>query len=206
MRKLIKFLRSPFLDKLNILHYFWRMFVGIIYYRRIFASFGSGSILYKPMLLGNTRFIHIGKNVQIRQGARLETVVIDPANPPELRIEDNVSIEQDVHIVVLGKMTIGRNVSIAPRCTFNCGAHPFRDVNDSRRIGDRLEGKDSFLIIGQDSFIGAGCVFQMNVELGAYAVIGSNAVVNQDIPSYSVAAGNPARVMMVYNKEDNCWV
>ena len=82
--KLRKFFKLPFHDKLNVLHTALYYLKGILYYRWVFGSFGSGSVLYKPMFLSNPRFMHIGKNVSIRQGVRLEALMIDPGNPPEL--------------------------------------------------------------------------------------------------------------------------
>ncbi len=204
--KLKKFCAMPFVNKVNSLHRLWRLLIGVLYYRRVFASFGNGSVLFKPMLLSNTQFIHIGKNVLIREGARLETVMIDPANPPELRIGDNVTIEQDVHIVVLGKMTIGDDVSIAPRCTFNCGSHPFLNVHDPVKIGSRLAGVNYIIEVGEGALLGVGCVVQMNVRIGRYVVVGSSSVVKRNIPEYSIADGNPLVVGMRYDPEQNRWV
>ena len=38
------------------------------------------------------------------------------------------------------------------------------------------------------------------VTLGARVVIGAGAIVTKDVPSYSIAAGNPARVLRTLPK------
>jgi len=203
--KLETFSERPFHDKLNALHGALCDLKGVFYYRRVFGSFGSGSRLYKPMLLSNPRFMHIGRNVSIRPGVRLEAVMIDPRNPPELRIGDNVNIEQDVHIVFLGKVKIADNVSITARCSLLGGTHPFLDVRNPIKIGSRLSGAKSFIEIGEGSFFGIGTVIAMNVRIGRHVVIGSNSVVKRSIPDYSVADGNPAEVIMRYDAEQDTW-
>lgn len=49
--------------------------------------------------------------------------------------------------------------------------------------------------IGNRVFIGAGALILPNVTIGDDVVIGAGTVVNKDIPSNSVAVGNPARVI-----------
>src|SRR5947209_5191569 len=103
-RKMWSFAQTPLPNKLNTLHCAFCRLKGVLYYRNIFGSFGRGSVLFKPMLLSNPRCMYIGRNVCIRKGVRLEAVVIDPERPPELHIGNNVNIEQNVHIVFMGKV------------------------------------------------------------------------------------------------------
>ena len=50
-------------------------------------------------------------------------------------------------------------------------------------------------LIGNDVWIGQNAVILPGVHIGDGAIIGANAVVGSDIPPYSVAVGNPARVI-----------
>lgn len=192
--KLSHFVHMPFQNKRNALHYLWRRFVGALYYRQIFASFGYGSVLYRPLFVANAQFIHIGKNVQIRQGVRLEGILTDSATTPELRIGDNVVIEQNVHITFHRCITIEDKVSIAPMCTITDTTHPFDDVGNAQ-FGALVRHDDATVVIGEGTFIGAGTVVLPNVILGARCVIGANSVVTRNMPPRSVAAGSPARVL-----------
>lgn len=49
-------------------------------------------------------------------------------------------------------------------------------------------------VIGNDVWIGQNVTFLPGVHVGDGCIIGANAVVASDIPPYSVAVGNPARV------------
>ncbi len=204
-RTIGSFLLSSLPDKFNLLSLVWYRLKGIFYYRHVFGSFGKGSVIYKPTMLNNPRFMHIGKDVSIRRGVRLEAVVSDPANPPELRIGNNVNIEQDVHIVFTGKIVIADNVSITARCSLLGGAHPFFDVHSPVKIGARLTGATSRIEIGEGSFLGIGSVVMINVKIGRHVVIGSNSVVTKSIPDYSVADGKPAKVCMKYDAGSDSW-
>lgn len=50
-------------------------------------------------------------------------------------------------------------------------------------------------IIGNDIWIGQSVTFLLGVHVGNGTIIGANAVVASDIPPYSIAIGNPARIV-----------
>ena len=56
--------------------------------------------------------------------------------------------------------------------------------------------------IENDVWIGRGCAILSGVKIGNGAVIGCNAVVTQDVPAYSIAAGNPAKVISMRFPEE----
>lgn len=49
-------------------------------------------------------------------------------------------------------------------------------------------------VIGNDVWVGRGAVILSGVTVGHGAVIAAYSVVSQDVPSYAVVAGNPARL------------
>ena len=52
---------------------------------------------------------------------------------------------------------------------------------------------DGEIIIGNDVWIGSNAVILPNCTIGEGAIIGAGAVVTNDIESYSIVAGVPAR-------------
>jgi acetyltransferase-like isoleucine patch superfamily enzyme len=172
----------------------------------VFAEFGEESLLFKPTLISAPQFIHIGRKVSIRSGARLEAVFLDPLYPPEIRIGNNVHIEQDIQIGCVGRVKIADNVAIAPRCSIIGGFHPFFDVESVVPIKDRLAGARSSTEIGENSLIGIGTVIKLNVKIGKHVVVGPNSVVASNLPDFCFAEGNPATVLLKYDFATKRWV
>jgi virginiamycin A acetyltransferase len=93
---------------------------------------------------------------------------------------------------IFGRVDIQDDVITAQACQF---------VSGKRGHGiDRTDvpimsqpGEHTRLQIGPDVWFGANCTVAANVGKGC--VIGSGAVVVQDIPDWSVAVGNPSRVI-----------
>jgi acetyltransferase-like isoleucine patch superfamily enzyme len=200
-----RFLKWPLQEKLNYLESSFYRLKSAVYYRRIFGSFGSGSTLYSPMLLTNPQFIHIGNNVLIRKGVRLEAIASDPLSPPELWIGDNVNIEQNVHIVCHSRVIIGNHVSITGNCAIVDVTHPYENIVDPLKIGDRILAERSFVEIGEKSFLGFNAIILPNVRLGSYCIVGAHSLVTKHVPDYSVVTGNPARVVRRFDAESGKW-
>ena len=58
------------------------------------------------------------------------------------------------------------------------------------------------MIIGNNVWIGGNAVICPGVHIGDNAVIGAGSVVTRDIPAWSVAAGNPCRVIRKITDDD----
>ncbi|RGL06959.1 acyltransferase [Bifidobacterium pseudocatenulatum] len=62
------------------------------------------------------------------------------------------------------------------------------------------------VIIGSGAWIGNNVIILGGVSIGEKAVIGAGAVVTKSIPAYSIAVGNPARVIKQYDHKRGEWV
>ena len=58
------------------------------------------------------------------------------------------------------------------------------------------------VIIGDNVWIGGNTVICPGVQIGSNVVIGAGSVVTKDIPDWSVAAGNPCRVLRKITEDD----
>lgn len=201
-----RFWRTPWYEKLRRVALACSRIKGRVWYRAVFAEFGAGSSIRKPLAIVNPGFIRVGAGVSIAPGARLEAIQDNPRRTPRLSIGDGTSIEQNVHIVCHSRVAIGCNVSITGQCSIVDVTHPFEDIHDARRIGARIQDDDSFVEIGDGCFLGFGAVVLPNVRLGKYVVIGANSVVTRDVPDYSVAVGSPARVVRRYDFASERWL
>jgi acetyltransferase-like isoleucine patch superfamily enzyme len=204
--KLKRFSHAPLLNKVHSVSTLYYRMKGVVLYRRVFAKFGKGSCIRKPMLILNPSYMSVGDRVSIRDGARLEVVLTSDHRVPHLSIGNDTNIEQNVHIVCHSRIHIGNHVSITGYCSVVDVTHPFDNVRDMTKIGARIKDEDSFVEIGDNSFIGYGSVILPNVRIGINVVIGANSVVAGDVPDYSIAAGTPAVVLKQYDWTAKDWV
>ena len=99
-----------------------------------------------------------------------------------------------------GRITIGDHASIAPNVQIYTAYHP---CHARDRFGEaKAHGSFEFcktlaapVTIGNHVWIGGGVIILPGVTIGDNVVIGAGSVVTKDIPSDSVAYGNPCRVV-----------
>lgn len=60
---------------------------------------------------------------------------------------------------------------------------------------DFVKGRNSDTRIGSNCFIGADSIVMSGVTVGDHCIIAAGSIVTQDVPSRSIVAGNPARVV-----------
>lgn len=84
-------------------------------------------------------------------------------------------------------ITIGNHVLIAPGALLTTLSH------DYRAPGMPVEARP--ITVGDQVWIGARAVILPGVSLGTGAVVAAGAVVNADVPAWTVVAGVPARVV-----------
>ncbi len=88
------------------------------------------------------------------------------------------------------KITIGRDVLIGPNVSLLTAGHPVDP--EIRRSG--LEFAKP-IVIGDNVWLGGGCIVTPGVTIGSNSVIGAGSVVTKDIPEGVVAVGVPCRVI-----------
>lgn len=98
-----------------------------------------------------------------------------------------------------GKITIGDNVRIGPYTVMRASNHKIDDIDRPIYTQGHEPGE---IIIEEDVWIGAHVTLLPNIKIGRSTVIGAGSVVTSDIPSFSIAAGIPARVIKMRRKQD----
>lgn len=109
----------------------------------------------------------------------------------------NVFINYNCTLLDVGKITIGDNCMLAPNVSIYTAGHPLHP--DSRNSGYEY-GAD--VTIGKNVWIGGSVVITPGVHIGECCVIGAGSVVTKDIPAWSLATGNPCRVIRTITEED----
>ena len=97
-----------------------------------------------------------------------------------------------LHNTVIGPVTIGSHVNLAQGITVTALNHNFCDT--SKRIDEQgISTKP--VVIEDDVWIGANAVILPGVTVGRHAVVAAGAVVNKDVPPYSIVGGVPAKIL-----------
>jgi acetyltransferase-like isoleucine patch superfamily enzyme len=104
--------------------------------------------------------------------------------------------------VVIGPVEIGNNVIFAQHVGILAMNHGYTDIQtpirDQKCTADLIRIEDN-------CWIGTNAVVISGVTIGRHSVIAAGSVVTKDIPPYSVAVGNPARIIRQYNHKTGEW-
>ena len=102
---------------------------------------------------------------------------------------------------------IGKYYSIGHRIKFIAGlnhdssrvsTYPFHEAFEGMHggsVNNYPESNHYQIVIGNDVWIGQNVTIMPGVHIGDGAIIGANATVASDIPPFSIAVGNPAKVI-----------
>lgn len=149
--------------------YFW-------YFKAIMAARGS---LWSHILK------KVGNNFQLGGACRI-------SGPENIEIGNNVSIENNCSLYGQGGIKIGNNVMIASYIHIISQDHNFSELDKPVR-DQGINCKNIY--IEDDVWIGINSVILKGVTIGRGSVVGAGSIVTKDIPPYSIAVGNPARVI-----------
>jgi len=129
----------------------------------------------------------IGNNVYVGH----DTIICGYYNSI-LIIHDNVWIGPQCYMHSAGGIEIQENVGIGPGVKILTSYHNLEELEKPIRLRS-LIFKPVKLQKGCD--IGMGAIINPGVIIGKNAQIGSGSVVTKNIPDYTIAVGNPARVL-----------
>lgn len=114
-----------------------------------------------------------------------------------IELGENFYSNHNLVILDGGKVTFGENVFVAPNCGFHTAGHPI----DFELRNQGLEYAYP-ITVGSNVWIGAGVQVMPGVTIGDNVVIGGGSIVVKDIPSNSVAVGNPCKVIRTITEAD----
>ena len=140
--------------------------------------------IYRPFLK------RVGKNFQVALYAKIE-------HPEGIVVGDNVYVGHGSWLSGLrGGIILADEVMLGPFVTMVSSNHTME--NRSFRFGP---GVGAEIRVGFGTWIAAGATIIAGTTIGDSCLIAAGAVVNQDIPANSIAAGIPAKAVSATNKQ-----
>ena len=133
--------------------------------------------------------ISIGKNTSLNDRVYLDTETPDNGY---IRIGADSYIGTGTTLFGHQGLEVGDHVLMAQNITLTPYSHIFE--NPARDIITQ-GGHSRKVTIGRDVYIGMGVCILYSGDIGEGSVIGAGSVVAKPVPPYSVAVGNPARVI-----------
>ena len=138
---------------------------------------------------------------EMGEGSTIEDFCTINYGVGDVLIGDNTLI--GMSNVIIGPVTIGNDVILAQNIVVSALNHEYRDVTLPIHAQKILTAP---IVIEDDCWIAANAVITAGVTIGKHSVVAANAVVTKNIPPYSVAVGNPAKVIKQYDFELKDWV
>ena len=153
----------------------------------------SRQILQKLNFLDHSDFAGISEIVKELFGKSEGAFV----NPPfycdygsHIEVGKNFFANYNCTLLDVAKIKIGDNCQMAPNVAIYTAGHPIHPVS---RNSAYEYGKE--VTIGDNVWLGGNTVVCPGVHIGNNVVIGAGSVVTRDIPDWSIAAGNPCKVI-----------
>ena len=130
----------------------------------------------------------VGQGAFLMGNLRLKSAAPDFYN--KLSIGGGATLADSITINLDGKVTIGKNVAIAPHVVIYTGSHQIGP--GSKRIGDFTSLP---VTIEQGAWVRVGAIIVPGVTVGRGAIVAAGAVVLKDVPPNTYVEGNPAQVI-----------
>jgi acetyltransferase-like isoleucine patch superfamily enzyme len=125
------------------------------------------------------RCAEAGANIRLRM-----PVVI--YHPESLTLGDSIDIGEFVVLRASGGLRIGDRVLVAAHAVLTTRGHP-RSLPRYGRV------EDAPIVLEDDVWIGTGAIVLPGVTIGRGAIVAAGAVVTEDVASFTVVGGVPAR-------------
>lgn len=113
-------------------------------------------------------------------------------SPEGIHLKDNINISHNCLIGGEGGVFIGNFVMIGPNTCIVSGNHGFLR-GDIPMV--RQKPISAPIKIADDVWIGANVIILPGTTIGQGAIVGGGSIVTKNIEPYSIAAGNPAKVI-----------
>lgn len=137
----------------------------------------------------------------LERDAQIEDFAVVNNGAGDVRIGEGSRV--GVGSVVVGPVDIGRYVFLGQHVSVQGLIHGYEDVTQDPNLQPLMLRP---VKVGDYTHLGTNSTIMAGVTIGERCQIGAGSVVTKDIPPYTVAVGNPARVVKRYDFEKKEWV
>lgn len=187
--------------KLHLKFVRYRDMLYTLWIRNFLGETGTGSVFHYPLSLqgGGCRNVRVGARTRMEAHGIIgcwEKFGENQHYKPEIIIGDDCNIGEYCHITAIHRITIGKNLLTGRFVYIGDNAHGGLSLEEAAipPISRPLHSKGE-IVIGDNVWIGDKATILGGVKIGNNVIIAANAVVTKDIPSNSLVAGVPAKII-----------
>lgn len=179
------------------------------FFPRLFGCCGKNVLFGRFIRIQNPKHIEIGDHVVISDRVTLGAGCMkDQSQHPVIKIMDHVFIGIETTVKTANApVTIRSGANLSSYCHLR--AHIPIDIgsdtllaaycqigSESHSIPDKINSPSQKGIkVASGCWLGVRVRIEESVRVGQGTIVGAHALVNNDLPEYVIAAGNPARLI-----------
>jgi acetyltransferase-like isoleucine patch superfamily enzyme/glycosyltransferase involved in cell wall biosynthesis len=171
--------------------WFIRLFINRFFHKR-----GKNSLIRRPSRMDVFPY----NRFELGENSTIESYTVVNNGAGNVIFGDRVRI--GIGSVIIGPVEMGNGSGLGQHVFISGFNHGYKDGTKNSSI-QALDIRP--VSIGEESHIGANSVILAGCSIGKRCQIGAGSVVTKSIPDFSIAVGNPARVIKQYNVETKEW-
>lgn len=149
--------------------------------------------------------------ITIGDDCLIEGILVTEADHSQIIIGNNVFVGGETIVDCVQQITVDDDVLISYRCIISdCDNHNIRYSIRKHDLAEWKQGGRSDwsltpqapVHIKKGAWIGTSVIILKGVTIGEGAIIGAGSVVTKDVPDWTIAAGNPARVIKELSEDE----
>ncbi len=114
-------------------------------------------------------------------------------DPARLHIAPTAVVNNALFNLSSGEITVGEYAFFGHNVSVLTGTHDWTRFGAERQVAVPKSGRD--VVIEEGVWVSSNAIVVAPCRIGAHAVVGVGSLVLRDVESYTVVAGNPARVL-----------
>lgn len=166
------------------------------------SNVGENTRISRRVQIYGWHNVRIGTNTIISDDTLINAVNL-PRDESTVTIGSHCFLGRRNFLTAGGSLIIGDYTLTGPDCHLLGAYHSYRSPYLPYSVAACVGGE---IALGVNCWLGARVTILENVRIGHGSIVGACSVVTHDIPPFSIAIGNPARVVQRFDAKRDCWV